>query len=344
MVPPGHTALTADPVRRLLDRQCAREAEHRRLGGIVLAHAARPLTPYTDERFTMVPRPPRRSAGSAALQQYAVASTLTPKMNSHPSASASASGVETDAGDVDQGVEGAEGGERRVDDPLGLRLAREIGGESADPRARHRLDDARRGGFRGRLVAIDEGYRRALLREEPARGLADAASPAGDEGHPARHASRHVRDQARVSWAPGLTTTRAMAPSTQFAPGGSTTEAERTQKERGFSPRARRALIAQRPGRGHELPAHLDDRGVARAQALVRAVHDGALALLHRLVLHAEAGDAAEHAGAVGLPVHAVVVVAVGRGAHVAVGLGGGRRVVAHVGALALDVERAPRR
>src|SRR4029450_8734163 len=112
---------------------------------------------------------------------------------------------------------------------------REIGGETPDPRPPPRLDDARRGGFHGRLVAIDEGYRRALLREETARGLADSPSPARDEGHPARHASRHVRDQARVSWAPGLTTTRAMAPSTRLASGGSTTEAERTQKDSGFS-------------------------------------------------------------------------------------------------------------
>src|SRR4029077_14325028 len=123
-----------------------------------------------------------------------------------------------------------------------------IGGESADARARHRLGDARRGGVPRPPVAIYEGHpraplggecargpRRAPLGEESARGLADAPSPARDEGHPARHASRHVRDQARVSWAPGLTTTRAMAPSTQLASGGSTTEAERTQKDSGFS-------------------------------------------------------------------------------------------------------------
>ena len=70
------------------------------------------------------------------------------------------------------------------------------------------------------------------------------------------------------------------------------------------------------------------------------AIDDRALALLDRLVLHAEARDAAEHPGAVRLPVHEVVVVAVGRGADVAVGLGGRRRVVADVGALALDVQR----
>src|SRR6185369_16079229 len=100
---------------------------------------------------------------------------------------------------------------------------------------------------------------------------------------------------------------------------------------------AARALVPQRAGRRHEAPAHLDDGGVARAQSLARAVDDVPLALLDGLVLHAEAGNAAEHARAVRLPVHPVVVAAVGRRADVAVGLRGGGQVVADVRALALD-------
>ncbi len=41
----------------------------------------------------MVPRPAARSRGSAALQQWAVPSTLTPMMCSQSAASASASGA-----------------------------------------------------------------------------------------------------------------------------------------------------------------------------------------------------------------------------------------------------------
>ncbi len=145
-------------------------------------------------------------------------------------------------------MEGAEGGEHLVYHSAGFRLAREIGGDGADSRAGHGLDNARRGRPRGGLVAIHEGDSRALFGEESPRRFADAAAPARDEGDAAGHASRHARDQARVSWPPGLTTTRAIAPSTQLASGGSTTEAERTQKDSGFSagtmPSSRRALAA----------------------------------------------------------------------------------------------------
>jgi hypothetical protein len=41
----------------------------------------------------MVPRPDARRRGSAALQQWAVPSTLTPMMRSQSAASASASGA-----------------------------------------------------------------------------------------------------------------------------------------------------------------------------------------------------------------------------------------------------------
>ena len=58
---------------------------------------------------------------------------------------------------------------------------------------------------------------------------------AGDERHAAGHAARH---QASVSWSPALTTMRAMAPWTQLSPGASTTEADRTRKERGSAPGA----------------------------------------------------------------------------------------------------------
>src|SRR5262245_58149300 len=107
----------------------------------------------------------------------------------------------------------------------------------------------------------------------------------------------------------------------------------------GIAPRRRRAAVSQRAGSGQQTPAHLDDGGVAGAEMLERAIDDVALAFLDRLVLHAEARNTAEHARAVRFPVHPVVVVAIRRGADVAIGLGGRRQVVAHVSAAAGHVQ-----
>src|SRR4030095_2762954 len=100
-----------------------------------------------------------------------------------------------------------------------------------------------------------------------------------------------------------------------------------------------RPVVTERSRRAHQAPAHLDDGAIAGAQVLERPIDDVPLALLDRLVLHAEAGDAAEHAGAVRLPVHLVVVAAVGRRADIAVGLRRRRQIVADVSALAGDVQ-----
>src|SRR5215470_11622382 len=110
-------------------------------------------------------------------------------------------------------------------------------------------------------------------------------------------------------------------------------------KRLGIAPRRGRAAVAQGAGSVHQAPAHVDDGSVAAPEMLEGAVDDVALALLDRLVLDAEAGNAAEHPRAVRLPVHPVVVVAIGRRTDVAVGLGGRRQVVADVSAAARDVE-----
>src|SRR2546425_5018511 len=107
----------------------------------------------------------------------------------------------------------------------------------------------------------------------------------------------------------------------------------------GIAPRSGRSLVAQGAGGVHEAPAHVDDGRVAAAQVLEGSIDDIALALLDRLILHAEARDTAEHARLVRLPVHLVGVAAVRRRADVTVGLGGRRQVVADVGALARDVQ-----
>ena len=69
IVPPGHTAFT----RIVCGASSMASARVKpSTAALVVSYwpmPARPLTPYTDETFTMVPRPPCRSAGSAALQQ-----------------------------------------------------------------------------------------------------------------------------------------------------------------------------------------------------------------------------------------------------------------------------------
>ena len=50
------------------------------------------MTPYTEDTFTMLACSACRKAGSAALQQCAVARMFTPMMNSQLASSASASG------------------------------------------------------------------------------------------------------------------------------------------------------------------------------------------------------------------------------------------------------------
>src|ERR1700730_6557081 len=109
----------------------------------------------------------------------------------------------------------------------------------------------------------------------------------------------------------------------------------------GIAPGRRRPPLEERASRAEQALADLDDGRIARAQTLLGAVDDGPLALLYRLILDTEARNAAEHLAAVDGPVHAVVVVAVQRGADVAVGLRGRRREIADVRPLALEVNLA---
>jgi len=157
--------------------------------------------------------------------------------------------------------------------------------------ARHRGADGLGRSRDGFPVRVEQGHRRALLREEPPGRLPDAATAAGDERDAAGHAPGHRAVQTSVSWSPARTSTRARAPSTQLLARG---QHHGVGSAPGTSAGCRRGRACRARGaRGryrHQAPAHLDDRGVAAAEALLAAVDDVALALLHRLVLHPEAG------------------------------------------------------
>src|SRR5688572_5817169 len=290
---------------------------------------ARPSTPNTEETLTIVPRPAVRSRGMAAFAQNAVPSTLTSTMRAQSSAVASASGVYT-------------------------RMPATLTRAWSAPRRPTVSSTARRASAsRATSAASGSTCAPGTAAVMPA-AAASAAAPSTSTSATAPPSSANSRAVASPM-PPPPPVTRATRP--VMRPGMAASGARQClvvahehERPRGGDPvlvglqhqrgrahaegarvAARRPLaaLAQRPGGGHEPAAHLDDGGVARAQALHGAVDDRALALLDRLVLHPEPRDAAEHPRAVRLPVHEVVVVAVGGGADVAVRLGGRRRVVA---------------
>ena len=97
-----------------------------------------------------------------------------------------------DAGDVHQDVQPAEGRERSVHRRVHLGAAGDVQ-RRLDPAPADRLDRGRDG---ARVGAVRQAKRRALLREAPRHGAADAAGGARDQGDPSlqpHHAFRGGR-------------------------------------------------------------------------------------------------------------------------------------------------------
>jgi hypothetical protein len=86
-----------------------------------------------------------------------------------------------------------------LDEAPGLRLARDVADERQEPGVRHRAPDPLGRPGDGLPVGVEERHRGTLLREEPAGGLADAATAARDERDAAGHAPGHAPAQASVS-------------------------------------------------------------------------------------------------------------------------------------------------
>ena len=220
--------------------------------------------------------------------------------------------VDAHARHVDQRAERAERADRLVDRAPGVVLAGDVAGERHHPGARDRVRSRLAAASAASPSASTSDDRRAFLGEHAPGRLADTAAAAGDERDAAVHAARH-RAPTRAA-----ATGRAARRCARVAAGTQSRRAapRPTPSGRGRTPGPGRAagVPCSRSARAAvmQAPAHLDDRRVAGAQVLAGAIHDGSLALLDGLILDAEAGDAAEHLRAVQLPVHLVVVAAVG--------------------------------
>src|ERR1700730_4842108 len=340
MVPPGHTALTRT---RCGASSTASARVKPSTAALVVSYwpmPVRPISPYTDDTLTMVPRPVLRIRGSAALRQLAVPSTLKPMIRSQSAASASASGADTRTPATFTRVWSPP---RCAAVSSTMRAASAswvtspTSGSSVAPGTAARMASAARAtaspsaSSRATAAPSSAKSRPVASPMPPPPPVTSATRPAMNPGIGAASDEREL--VPRPHQHPRAGTVHPALARGQHHGGGADQEGARVRAGGG------RAVLAEGAGGRHHAPAHLDDRGVAAAEALLTAVDDVTLALLHRLVLYPEAGDPAVHPGAVDLPVHEVVVLAVRRGAHVAVGLGGGRRVVADVRALALDVE-----
>src|SRR5581483_208689 len=277
---------------------------------------ARPSTPKTDETLTMVPSAAARRRASAAFAQNAVASTLTSTMRRQSSAVASASVAYTR---MPATLTSACSAPKRA---TAVSTARRASASSATSAPTSTSTTAPSSSAKSRAVASPMPPPPPVTRATRPLMRPGIAGSGEAERLSGAHEDERLRGRQPVVVRP------------QDQRGGAHTERS------GIAARGRLAAIAQRAGGAHQPPANLDDGGIARSEALLRAVDDGPLALLDRLVLHTEAGDAAEHRRPMRLPVHEVVVVAVGRRADVPVGLRRLGRIVADVRPLARDVQR----